>query len=97
MAVRTVEPDRPSIRIDAATIDQMPAEIQEALGRFYTEQERQKAKAKDAEELDYQTLQAETLLSFDGWEEVETHPGKFALSDEVAIDDGVVILSLIHI
>ena len=93
MATRTVKPDRPSIRIDAATIDQMPIEIQEALGRFYTEQERQKAKAKDAEELEYQTLQAETLLSFDGWEEVETHPSRFDLSDEVAIDDGVVVIT----
>ena len=62
-----VKPDSASIRIDAATIDQMPIRRSGGAGAVDTEQERQKAKAKDAEELEYQTLQAETLLSFDGW------------------------------
>lgn len=90
---KPVKPDRPTFRIDAATIDRMPPEIQEALGWFYSEQERLKAKARDAEELEYQTLQADTLLSFDGWEEVETHPDDIELSEEVAIDDGVSVIT----
>lgn len=93
MVYKPVRPDSPAIRIDASTIDSMPAEVQEVIGFYYAEQERQRARQKDAEELEYQSLQAKTLLTFGGWEEVETHPDRLDLIEEVAIDDGVSLIT----
>lgn len=89
MPSKQILPDKPSIVIDASTIDQMPPEVQEVLGQFYSEQERARAKAKDAEELAYQTEQANTLLSFEGWEEVDICSDEQSLVEEAALDDSI--------
>lgn len=59
-----VKPDKSVVSIDAATLDSLPPELREAFSQIYTEQEQQKAKEHQEEEREYQTEQANTLLSY---------------------------------
>lgn len=86
MTRRLVAPDPPMFVVDASNFDELPLELQRALGEFFSEKEREKARAEARSGREYQNEQAKALLSFDGWVEVDCRACVAAIKDEEAHD-----------